>query len=193
MVSRPPMWWMHSNRSPTQRTGTGATLPECLFITEDRSHLAAARDLGLSVLGLGTNLAPLPSFSSWDDAPLVIAEIVTPDRIRNPLLFHKAERDGLEGRPFRERCNDGCPSGFPITSQPPPSSARPVGNCPAVKQAREAFSRRHGNLLEKVEKKRWKNETKFGFGHVDPRSYPSVVDAYRNDFTHRGRYLHDHG
>jgi hypothetical protein len=59
-----------------ERSGVAASLSECLFITEDEAHLAACRNLGMSVLRFGSGPGIQPAFSDWLRAPLIIAAVV---------------------------------------------------------------------------------------------------------------------
>jgi len=66
-----------------RRSGLDATLAECLFITENPAHLAAARDFPMAILGFGDGLTGMASFSRWTDAPVMIAERVAPQDLSN--------------------------------------------------------------------------------------------------------------
>ena len=66
-----------------ERSGTGATLGECLFVTETPEHLAACRLLGMSILRFGGEPGIQPSFAEWIDAPGIIAGFVGPSSPAN--------------------------------------------------------------------------------------------------------------
>jgi hypothetical protein len=81
-----------------ERSGTGAALGECLFVTENSAHLEKCREYGITPVRFGPG--PGPSFEDWADAPAVIAEVVAPGHPGNraaavgPVL---AVRHGLTG------------------------------------------------------------------------------------------------
>ena len=52
------------------RSKTGASLNECLVITEDASHLAACRTYGMTTLHFGTD------FTDWSAAPGLVAHLL---------------------------------------------------------------------------------------------------------------------
>lgn len=83
-----------------QRSGTNAGFSDCLFVTENRAHLLAARGFGCEVLEFGENALGVRSFSDWSEAPTLIAELVDPDNLRNRELAFSlilGERYEVEG------------------------------------------------------------------------------------------------
>ena len=58
------------------RSGTGATLGECLFVTEEAAHLAKAREYGLTVVRFGTGPGLEPAFGDWAAGPPLLARLV---------------------------------------------------------------------------------------------------------------------
>lgn len=61
-----------------------ANLDECLFITENAGHVAAARLLGMKTLLFSeTSGAAEADFSDWSEAPLLISQIVNPESMNN--------------------------------------------------------------------------------------------------------------
>ncbi|MFN0053156.1 MAG: HAD family hydrolase [Planctomycetales bacterium] len=82
------------------RSGISAALKECLFVTEEESHLAACRGLGMSVLRFGGGSGLQPSFQDWRHAPLLIAEIIGGEQSDNVLAaadFYLQASQGLRG------------------------------------------------------------------------------------------------
>ena len=69
-----------------QRSGTGATLDEILFVTENLEHLEKCKDLGITPVRFGAGSEPkgMPSFRDWIDAPAVIARLVEPGSPADP-------------------------------------------------------------------------------------------------------------
>ena len=65
------------------RSGLNAQLSECLFVTENVSHLLAARSLGLSILGFGNHIAGITSFDDWSNAPLLTSRVVSSTNDQN--------------------------------------------------------------------------------------------------------------
>jgi phosphoglycolate phosphatase-like HAD superfamily hydrolase len=61
-----------------QRLGIAAGLGECLFITEDAAHVAAARALGMAALRFGAAGSAGADFDDWSQAPMVVAHLVAP-------------------------------------------------------------------------------------------------------------------
>ncbi len=59
------------------RLGAGGTLADCLFVTENAAHIAAARDLGMAVLDFAEE-AGAGSFADWPLGLLAIAAALTP-------------------------------------------------------------------------------------------------------------------
>jgi FMN phosphatase YigB (HAD superfamily) len=60
-----------------RRSGTGAGLAECLFVTEWRPHIVASRALGMTTIGFRAGADWAPSFDDWRDAPELIASFVS--------------------------------------------------------------------------------------------------------------------
>lgn len=56
-----------------RRLGVPAQLGECLLITEDAGHVAAARALGMRGLQFGVD------FTDWSEAPTLVAALVAGD------------------------------------------------------------------------------------------------------------------
>lgn len=56
-----------------KRLGLKAKLSECLFITEEKTHIAAASDLGMATLTFGTP----KGFTDWAEGPLLVAGKIT--------------------------------------------------------------------------------------------------------------------
>lgn len=54
-----------------QRLGITASLDECLLITEDAGHIAAARSYGMKALRFGVD------FQDWTAAPAAVANLLT--------------------------------------------------------------------------------------------------------------------
>jgi FMN phosphatase YigB (HAD superfamily) len=65
------------------RSGTGATIGECSFVTEDLEHLRACRALGMTVVRFGGGAGFEPAFESWADAPPLFAALIAPESQRN--------------------------------------------------------------------------------------------------------------
>jgi hypothetical protein len=65
------------------RLHTTATLEECLFVTEEKSHLEKAREYGMVPIGFGDNMPGIQAFSNWNDAPLVLADVIAPENVNN--------------------------------------------------------------------------------------------------------------
>jgi hypothetical protein len=61
-----------------ERSGTGAALAECLFVTEDAQHLAKCQEYGMTPVQFGAGTGAWPSFSDWTDAPGILARLVSP-------------------------------------------------------------------------------------------------------------------
>jgi FMN phosphatase YigB (HAD superfamily) len=53
-----------------ERLGTGATLDECVVITEDAGHIAACTAMGMAGLRFGGD------FSDWAQAPALVADLL---------------------------------------------------------------------------------------------------------------------
>jgi len=63
------------------RSGTGAALNECLFVTENRSHLEKCAEYGITPVrfGAGGVLGGMAGFSDWADASAVLRGLVSPE------------------------------------------------------------------------------------------------------------------
>lgn len=68
------------------RLHTTATLKECLFVTEEEGHLKKAKEYGMLPVGFGSGMQGIQTFSNWDDAPLLLANLVAPDNLENLAL-----------------------------------------------------------------------------------------------------------
>lgn len=85
------------------RSGTGAALTECLFVTENAAHLEKCAELGMTPVHFGPGGDGMASFEDWVDGPAVIAALIAPGQTENtaaalrPML---ADRHGLVG--FRQ-------------------------------------------------------------------------------------------
>jgi hypothetical protein len=84
-----------------ERLGGGATLADCLSITEDAAHVAACRALGMGALRFGGD------FSDWSDAAMLVRHLVDPANPANTALAlgvwlraqHRRTLAGLDGGP----------------------------------------------------------------------------------------------
>jgi hypothetical protein len=65
------------------RLPSPATFGACLFITENKSHLAKVRDYGIVPVGFGASVPGIETFSNWNDAPALLATLVAPDDMSN--------------------------------------------------------------------------------------------------------------
>jgi hypothetical protein len=65
------------------RSGTGAELHECMFVTEQASHVEECAALGMSAVRFGGGPGPTPAFETWAEAPPLLAAIVAPESQRN--------------------------------------------------------------------------------------------------------------
>lgn len=78
-----------------KRLRVRATLDECLFVTENAAHIAAARDqLGMGVLRFGATGEE--AFDDWSQAPALIAQRIAPGHDANAhaaIRAHLAARD----------------------------------------------------------------------------------------------------
>jgi hypothetical protein len=96
-----------------ERSGTGAMLDECLFVTANREHVAKCREYGITALRFGGESSDPLAFDEWSAAPLLIARLVTPDGGENlhaalaarlaasdrlELTQSKSSRDAVHGR-----------------------------------------------------------------------------------------------
>lgn len=61
-----------------RRLGVNVPFSDCLFVTEDRGHIAACKKLGLSTLRFDNDHTG-GDFSDWSEAPLLIAHFVAPE------------------------------------------------------------------------------------------------------------------
>jgi hypothetical protein len=77
-----------------ERSGTGATLSECLFVTEDIDHLARCAGFGIQPVRFGIGPGIKPAFSDWADAPAVIASLVHPGGPHNQVAATEAALAG---------------------------------------------------------------------------------------------------
>lgn len=59
-----------------ERSGTGAKLSECVFVTEDEAHLKKAKEYGLTAVRFGTGPGFEPAFGDWKDAPALVAKLI---------------------------------------------------------------------------------------------------------------------
>ena len=82
------------------RSGTRAKLTECLFVTENSTHLQKCKEHGITPVRFGPAMNGIAAFEDWADAPAVVAGLVTPGHAANraaaaaPAL---ASRYGLVG------------------------------------------------------------------------------------------------
>lgn len=82
----------------TKRSGTGASLNECLFVTENQQHLNACREFGMAILKFGPGPDAATSFTDWSEAPLLVSRIVAPGgaNLEAALRVRLAATDRLE-------------------------------------------------------------------------------------------------
>ena len=66
-----------------KRSGTGAMLSECLFVTENTDHLGKCKEYGMLPVRFGTGPGITPAFSDWADAPALFAGLVNPGHAGN--------------------------------------------------------------------------------------------------------------
>jgi FMN phosphatase YigB (HAD superfamily) len=66
-----------------ERSGTGAGLSECLFVTEDSGHLEKCKGFNMHPVRFGSGTGITPAFSDWSDAPMVINNLVNPTAAQN--------------------------------------------------------------------------------------------------------------
>jgi FMN phosphatase YigB (HAD superfamily) len=59
------------------RLGVPARLDQCLFITENPSHLAACQSFGMKTLRFDASGSPAADFSDWSAAPALIAALLS--------------------------------------------------------------------------------------------------------------------
>ena len=55
------------------RSETGAKLSECLFVTENLSHLQKCKEYGITPVRFGPAVNGIAAFQDWTDAPVLIA------------------------------------------------------------------------------------------------------------------------
>ena len=82
-----------------KRLGLTAKLSECLFITENRDHINACRQLKMATLQFGSSKSEGADFSDWSEAPLLINKIAAPKSLGNleaALKLRLAAKHGLE-------------------------------------------------------------------------------------------------
>ena len=88
-----------------QRLGSGATLTDCLSITEDAGHVAACKSLGMRALRFGGD------FGDWSEAPLLVRQMIDPTSAHNTALalgvwldaHHRRKVAGVDGEPTAAR------------------------------------------------------------------------------------------
>lgn len=68
------------------RSGAGASMDECLFVTENRSHLDEVARFGIKPVRFGPGPDGAAGFEDWADAPAVIARLVAPDDLDSIVL-----------------------------------------------------------------------------------------------------------
>jgi hypothetical protein len=68
------------------RLHSTARLDECLFVTEEKTHLEKAREYGMLPIGFESSVPGIQSFSNWNDAPMILAESVAPGNMSNLTL-----------------------------------------------------------------------------------------------------------
>lgn len=97
-----------------ERLGTEAGLDECVFVTENREHVAACRGYGMSALRFDPAGAPDADFADWSVAPLLVARLVDPDSeldLQSALGVRLAATEGLELVSLEGRTGRGTVSG----------------------------------------------------------------------------------
>ncbi len=65
------------------RLHSSAALDECLFITNEASHLAEYNRYGMIPIRFGSAVPGIHCFTNWCDAPLLLANIMTPNDMQN--------------------------------------------------------------------------------------------------------------
>lgn len=65
------------------RLHSSASLDECLFITNEASHLTEYMSYGVIPIRFGSTIPGIHCFSNWCDAPLLITNIVAPGDMQN--------------------------------------------------------------------------------------------------------------
>lgn len=101
-----------------QRLGAGATLGECLSITEDAGHVVACKALGMQALRFGGD------FTDWSEAPLLVRQMIDPTSAHNTALALGVWLEAHHGRKVARV--DAEPSAARATArlrQPGPASA----------------------------------------------------------------------
>jgi FMN phosphatase YigB (HAD superfamily) len=101
-----------------ERLGTGASLADCLSITEDASHVAACRALGMQALRFGGG------FGDWSEAPLLVRHIVDPSSAHNTALALGVWLEAHHGRKVARV--DGTPTAAGATARLRPPGATPA-------------------------------------------------------------------
>ncbi|MEK6262282.1 MAG: hypothetical protein AABP62_27100 [Planctomycetota bacterium] len=82
------------------RTASGASLTECLFVTENTTHLEKCKEYGITPVSFGSTVSGMAGFENWADAPAVIAGLVAPGHTGNrsaAAAAALATRHGLVG------------------------------------------------------------------------------------------------
>jgi FMN phosphatase YigB (HAD superfamily) len=82
------------------RSGTGAPLSECLFVTENTVHLNKCAEYDITPVRFGPAAGGMARFKEWADAPAVIAGLVAPGHAGNrvaAVATALASRFGLLG------------------------------------------------------------------------------------------------
>jgi len=79
------------------RSGTGAALTECLFVTENTAHLAKCAEHGMTPVRFGPPADGMANFEDWADAPAVIAGLVAPGHAGNRTAAVAAALDARHG------------------------------------------------------------------------------------------------
>jgi len=97
------------------RSGTGVTLDDCFFVTENADHLDKCQDYGIQPVRFGPVVEDMPGFEDWADAPAVIGGLIAPGSARSPMsaavpqLFKRGLSDfrqtGRQGRRVRGEAN----------------------------------------------------------------------------------------
>ncbi len=94
------------------RLGVQAELEECLFITENPSHISECQKLGMSTLQFGDTDSEGVVFSDWSEAPLLIAQFVAPDsnvNMKLALSLYLAHNHGINLISLEERTSSKDP------------------------------------------------------------------------------------
>jgi len=91
-----------------ERSGTGAALAECLFVTENTTHLEKCEEHGLTPVRFGPATSGMAGFDDWADAPTTLAELIAREHAGNraaAIATTLAIRQGLIG--FNPTGGDG--------------------------------------------------------------------------------------